>query len=152
MEIAAFIAAPPERVWAVAQDPSRRVEWDQRVAVYEWLGPVGAGSEIRLVLRMGLIRPEARGVMRRFVPPRQSAVQILEASHLLVPVGAGSWTFEPVDGGTRFTTRFTLKTEALPWWVWRGGFRLAVWWDTWRSVRRLKRMVEGEARGAGLVG
>lgn len=145
VELSIRIPAPVERVWAIAQDPSRRVAWDQRMAVYEWQGPVGAGSGIRMVLRMGLIKPEARGKMMRWNPPRQSAVQISEASSPLVPLGAGSWTFTATpDGGTEFTTRFTLKVESLPWWASRWLFREAVRWDTWRSLRRLRAMVMKE--------
>jgi uncharacterized protein YndB with AHSA1/START domain len=145
VELSIVIPAPVEKVWAVAQDPARRPLWDQRVAAYEWLGTVGAGSEIRMVVRMGLLRPEARGKMLRWNPPRQSAVQIFEASSPLVPVGAGSWTFDALpDGSTRWTTRFTLQVERLPWWVSRWAFRQAVYWDTWRSLRRLRRMVMAE--------
>lgn len=87
VELSIVIPAPVEKVWAVAQDPARRPLWDQRVAAYNWLGPnpktpgdehatecqggssgeqVGAGSEIAMVVRMGLLRPEARGKMLRW--------------------------------------------------------------------------------------
>jgi hypothetical protein len=96
---------------------------------------------------MALLRPEARGRMMIWNPPRKSAVHIYEASSPLVPLGAGSWTFTDTDGGTVFTTRFTLKVDRLPWYVSRWLLRLAVWWDTWRSLRRLRAMVIREARG-----
>lgn len=149
IELSIEIPAPVEKVWATAQDASRRPQWDQRMADYQWQGPVGAGSEIAMVIRMGLLRPSARARMLRWNPPRQSAVQVYEASSPLVPLGAGSWTFDSLEnGGTRWTTRFTLQEQALPWWVSRWFFRQAVYWDTWFSLRRLRAMLLRELRAS----
>lgn len=141
LELSIEIPAPVERVWEIAQDPTCRIHWDQRMAEYRWLGPVQAGSEIELRLRMGFMRPKAQGRMMIWNPPRQSSVHIYEAASRLVPLGAGSWTFIATPGGTRFTTRFTLQEQKLPWYVSRWFLRQAVWWDTWRSLRRLRAMV-----------
>lgn len=130
----------PEAAWNLAQDSSLRPEWDVRFATYEPDSPLAVDVSVAITVRMGLLRPKVRGLFRRWAPPHQSAVQIVESNSIFVPLGAGSWTFEEVAGGTRLTSRFTLDDKSLPRWVPRSLFAWAVRLDTKRSFRRLARL------------
>ncbi len=136
------IPAPVEMVWAIAQNPELRPLWDVRVARYEVHGEPGPGMEITITLRVGLLRPKVKGRLLRWAPPRQSVVQVVaEEQSPFVVSGAGSWTLEPIAGGTRYTSRFRLDLRQLhplmPRWL----YRWAVLWDTRRSFRRLRALV-----------
>lgn len=135
-----FLPLEPEAAWNLAQDWTRRPEWDVRFATYNPEGPSAEGVAIDITVRMGLMRPKVRGLFRRWAPPHQSAVQVTQSDSKLVPLGAGSWTFEPVEGGTRLTSRFTLDDRSLPRWIPRGLFAWFVRLDTRRSFRRLARL------------
>lgn len=150
-ELSVEIPAPVEKVWAVAQNPELRPKWDTRIARYEPDGPLGPGARIKITFRMGLVRPVAEVNMLRFAPPRQSAVQVKSSSSPLVAHGAGSWTFTALDGSsTRFTTRFTLQEDGLPWWMPKRSYMKLVEWDTRRALANLRKLVmqiEGRLSG-----
>lgn len=135
-----FLPMAPEAAWNLAQDWSMRPQWDVRFAAYHPEAPSGEGVSVDITVRMGLMRPKVRGVFRRWAPPHQSALQVVESTSKLVPLGAGSWTFEAVEGGTRLTSRFALDDRSLPGWIPRGLFAWFVRLDTWRSFRRLARL------------
>lgn len=135
-----FLPMEPAAAWNLAQDSTRRPDWDVRFASYDPEGPAAEGVNVQITVRMGLMRFKVRGVFRRWAPHHQSAVQIVESSSKLVPLGAGSWTFEAVEGGTRLTSRFTLDDRSLPRWIPRGLFAWTIRVDTKRSFRRLARL------------
>jgi uncharacterized protein YndB with AHSA1/START domain len=137
VEESVLIPLPPEAAWDLAQDATRRPLWDLRIATYTPDAPVGTGVRVRMTVRMGLLRPQVGGVLRRWNPPTQSVMQVVESSSCLVPLGAGSWTLAPEAGGTRLTTRFTLDEKAVPRWIPRWFYRYMVQLDTRRSLRRL---------------
>lgn len=141
-EVTVLIPAPADVVWQAAQAPNLRHKWDVRVARYEVLGAQAPGGEIRLTLRLGWLRPVVRGRFLRWAPPQQSVVQIDQGRSSLTPAGAGSWTFKAVgEGQTELTSRFTLRTETLPWWMPAWLYAKAVEWDTRRSFRRLRQLI-----------
>lgn len=135
-----FLPMEPQAAWNLAQDWSLRPTWDVRFATYQPEAPSGEGVSVEITVRMGLLRPKVRGVFRRWAPPHQSALQVVESSSPFVPLGAGSWTFEAVEGGTRLTSRFSLDDSSLPRWIPRRFFAWFVRLDTRRSFRRLARL------------
>lgn len=141
------IPAPPERVWQIAQDPRRRTAWDHRVARYEVHGPPGVGTAVSISFRMGLLRPRAQGTLLRWVPPCQSILQSDPVNTRLIPAGAGSWTFEAIDGGTRFTTRFSYDEMKLHPLLPKRLYHRIVEWDTRRSLQRLRTVVLRQTAG-----
>lgn len=141
VELSIDLPASPERVWRVAQNPELRPRWDQRVARYDVQGPPKPGTPVVMTLRMGFLRPRAMGTFMRWEPPRQSVLKV-DSESPLVASGAGSWTFTPIPGGTRYTTRFTLDESQLHPLVWRWLYRKAVEWDTRRSLKRLRRLIQ----------
>lgn len=62
-------------------------------------------------------------------------------SSRLVAAGAGSWTFKEEGGETVLTSRFTLRTENLPWWLPISLYRRQVEADTRRSFQKPRRLV-----------
>lgn len=141
VEASVDIPAPPERVWNIAQDPRLRTRWDHRIARYEVHGPPQAGTTVSVAFRMGPLRPRSSGTLLRWAPPFQSVLQAHAVNTRLIPSGAGSWTFEPIDGGTRFTTRFTYDETKLHPLLPKRLYHRIVAWDTRRSLRRLRSLV-----------
>jgi len=142
-QVSVEIAAPVATVWAVVQSPTLRPRWDLRIASYQTAG--SPPETFRLVARMGLLRPKAAGRVLLWREERQSAITVDESTSRLLPRGSGSWTFEATQTGTRLTSRFSFSEAGLPLilpgWLFLGIFH----YDTLRSFRRLKRMVESGA-------
>ncbi len=140
ISLATTIDAPPEEVWAAIADPTTHTDWMADAESIEITsdGPVGVGTEMRCVTRVGPIR--TKDLMRIVVwdPPRRMGVL-----HEGVVSGVGLFTVEATDGGTRFGW-----TESLHFPLWIGGpltRRAArpVLARIWRSnLRSLKRIVE----------
>src|SRR5262245_14763489 len=97
------IPAPREVVWRVAQDSARRPSWDVRVARYEIDGDPASGAALRITLRMWGTRPVVEGRFLRFDPPLQSAIRLDRSTSAWVMTGGGTWRFDEIPGGTRFT-------------------------------------------------
>lgn len=139
-EFVVEIPAPREVVWEVAQNTQIRPAWDVRVRMYTVHGVAGVGVPLSIVFRVPFVRPVGHGEFVRFDPPFQSAIRIDAVTHGIVPPGGGTWIFEEILGGTRFTTRFSLKDDVpgtAPAWLLRIMARL----DTIRSLRKLRRLV-----------
>lgn len=104
VELEHVVPHPPERVFAVISDPSRRPEWQENTSHVEMTGPgpVGVGTRWREVQR-GAGRVEAEVV--GFEPPRRwEEAGEAEAGGGRIAVG-----LEPADGGG--ATRVTMAVE-----------------------------------------
>lgn len=144
-----LIPAPPEAVWDYVQDYARRGEWDSSVIRVEKVseGPLGVGGRIRLVCpAVWPLRFSWLGEYVSFQRPERSAVKQVETT-FLGPFSsmAGTWVYEPRDGGTWFSmiSHYTVKYGPLgqlaDWLVLRWITRLVLR----RSLARLAaRMVE----------
>jgi uncharacterized protein YndB with AHSA1/START domain len=134
-----LIPAPREVVWRVAQDTAVRPRWDVRVRRYTVHGVAAPGTPVTLDFRIPFLKCTGKGVFMKFDAPEQSAMKLDAITPQHLPSGGGTWLFESVPGGTRFTTRFNLRDDqhvTFPRWV----VRLAAVVDTWRSLRRLKKL------------
>lgn len=137
-EFSIDIPAPRETVWRVAQDTAHRALWDVRVRTYTVHGVAAVGTPLTIVFRVPFLRITGTGEFVRFDPPYQSAIRIDAVQPGHIPPGGGTWIFEEIPGGTRFTTRFNLKDDvpgAFPAWLLKAGAYL----DTFRSLRKLRR-------------
>lgn len=139
-QVAIEIAAPPEVVWALVQSADLRPRWDSRIAHYWTEG--SPPSAFGLVAKMGLLRPRASGRVLIWRSGRQSAIVVDRSDSMLLPRGAGSWTFDRTEHGTRFTSRFSFAEDAMPRLIPARWFLALFRYDTVRSFRRLKRLIE----------
>ena len=89
---------------------------------------------------MGPLRPRSSGTLLRWAPPFQSVLQAHAVNTRLIRPRR-AWTFEPIDGGTRFTTRFTYDETKLHPLLPKRLYHRIVAWDTRRSLRRLRSLV-----------
>ncbi len=139
-EFSIDIPAPRKLVWSIAQDPAYRHRWDPRVARYTVHGAPEPGVKVSILVRAFIFRPCIDASLTHFDPPRQSILRIDRSTLRLLGGGGGTWVFEEISDGTRFTTRFNLKYVGhlpAPEWLIRWGAS----WDTRRSLRNLRRMV-----------
>lgn len=142
------IAAPVAVVWEITQSPARRVEWDFRVTHAELVTPTPVGKGSRLRTSGHMVVPFSYLVeYGLFVPYRKTTIQIRETKGLPLENGAGSWTYEALDGDrTRFRTSVTLTLRKTPFRDLLDRLWLAPFfrWTTQRSLRKLKRIAEQE--------
>ena len=101
LQVKRFIAAPPERVWAVIEALERQGEWmaDVRRLEVTTAQKRGAGAVMRVTSTLfGL--PVVRDVMEitAWEPPRR--MDVLHRGHFH---GTGSFELQPFAGGTIFT-------------------------------------------------
>ena len=103
VERAIVLPVPPAEAWAVLMDWERQADWmldaDRVTVVSEQREGVG----VRLAVRTRILGIPA------FTEPMEvtgwDAPRRLEIRHGSLVAGTGTWTLEPVDGGTRFTWR-----------------------------------------------
>ena len=105
------VPAPRDEVFSYAQDYLRRPQWDRRVRRAYTVGDseLGQGAIVRYVFK-GLVGTSFWAEVNYIVyrPPIQSAIKQVRSSFSNPYVeAAGSWHFDEVEGGTRFTTRFS---------------------------------------------
>lgn len=110
------IAASPEAVWSIIQDPTRRTEWDARVIACRQTsdGEVQLGTSFEMVYNLfGLRIPMAMEYIA-WHPFTQSAVSATSNGFSKESL-AGTWLFtrEP-DGKTTWTTKINLRSEGGP--------------------------------------
>lgn len=149
IESSVSIEAPPELVWAVIQDPARRLEWDARITAVEQLtpGPVGKGTRTRVTYSFFGAPSAIEIEMVSWQPPARSGVRgvFVGAPDTI----AGSWNFAAnADGSTTWTTRLVLSSAGR-----MGRLRELVFGPMTARLTRvsqanLKRLVEGELRAA----
>jgi hypothetical protein len=108
------VALPPIDVFDFTQDYDRRPEWDRYVTAAE----IASYSPRRVTVRVG-------GVGRYTVEYRlfrrgeRTSAQFVEVQSPWMAGGGGSWRYEPVGDGTRWTqtNTFELKHPLLSRWV-----------------------------------
>jgi uncharacterized protein YndB with AHSA1/START domain len=108
------IKAPPEKVWTVIQDASRRAEWDARVksARRTSSGPMGGGSTFDMVYNFFGVEMPMRMEYIAWKPFTHSAVRTTSTSRMNATI-AGTWNFlAEADGSTTWTTIVSLKSTA----------------------------------------
>ena len=102
-----LVARPPEAVWDFTQDYARRPEWDAAILEAEVI-ETGATPRIRIRAAGGL-----RGVFQYKLldRPRRTTLVLTDVESRMIRGGGGSWSYEPADGGTRWTQTNSLKLE-----------------------------------------
>jgi uncharacterized membrane protein len=101
------IARRPEEVFAYLSDFSNATEWQENLisADVEGEGPLGVGSRIRMVRRIGRSERPMTNEVIEHNPPKSFAFRGIDG-----PVRAkGRGTVEPVGDGTR--SRFTMELD-----------------------------------------
>ncbi|HET7727378.1 MAG TPA: SRPBCC family protein [Candidatus Limnocylindrales bacterium] len=137
------IARPREAVWDYTQDYSRRADWDVGVRNAQLIGEEPRRAHLELA-GLGPVTAEYR-LYRR---PERTSLAFTEVRSRWVVGGGGSWDYQTVPAGTRWTQTNTL--------VLRPGVRsrllaplvrarLAA--STRRSLRRAKRLLESLESG-----
>jgi carbon monoxide dehydrogenase subunit G len=107
VERAIVLPVPPAEAWAVLMDWERQADWmldaDSVTVVSE--GREGIG--VRLAVRTRILGVPA------FTEPMEvigwDAPTRLVIRHGSLVAGTGTWTLEPVEGGTRFTWREEIR-------------------------------------------
>jgi carbon monoxide dehydrogenase subunit G len=147
------IAASPEALWKVVQEPARRTEWDLRVTQVELLTPrlVGKGSRfgicydfwgtpVRLVIELISWQPYQRSGIKMVGGEQPGTL-------------ASSWNFavQP-DGTTSWTTRLTITVPGQLGWLREQLVGHTIEWLTVRSQRNLKQLIEAEQRASAIPG
>lgn len=149
IESSVSIQASPETVWAVIQDPARRLEWDARITAVEQLtpGPVGKGTRTRVSYSFFGVPSAIEIEMVSWQPPQRSGVKGVFVG--TPDTIAGSWNFAPDGrGATVWTTRLVLSGGGP-----LGRLRELIFGPMTARLTRvsqdnLKRLIEGEARAA----
>ena len=100
---AIVIAAPPEVVWDVTQDFGRRQAWEPGVESAEVLATDPRRVRVRLKDTGSLTI-----VYRLERRPSRTSLAFEDVDSPWIRGGGGSWDYEPVDGGTRWTRTDTL--------------------------------------------
>lgn len=95
------IERTPEVVWEFLMDPETAPVWERAVVSSERLddGPVGVGSRIRKTVRLAGRRLDVDLEIVEYQQARHASVVIVGG-----PInGGGSYSVEPIPGGTRLT-------------------------------------------------
>jgi ribosome-associated toxin RatA of RatAB toxin-antitoxin module len=136
------ISATPEVVFDVSQDYARRLAWDpflKEARLEDEGATVGPGSRVTCVARNGQAM-ETRYVS--YQPPTVCAVEMTRGPWFIRSF-AGSWRFEPVDGGiTRVDFIYNLVARPR---VLTGLIGSVFARDTRRRLAGLKRAIESRA-------
>lgn len=135
------VPAAPARVWDYTQDYACRPDWDSSIIE----------AKVTAVTPRRTVAVRCRGGMRctfRYKVderPRRTSVAMVDVHSRIVEGGGGSWQYEDVPGGTRWTQVNTLRL--------RGGACVSVlrpllkWWlrrQTRRAMQRASdRIVDG---------
>ncbi|HEX5630769.1 MAG TPA: SRPBCC family protein [Acidimicrobiia bacterium] len=111
IQVAVFIPAPPETVWADLSHLDNHVEWMADAETLRYGGDLrgGVGTTIEVVTRVGPFRTVDVMTFTIWEPPRQMAV-----AHRGLFTGEGRFVLEPTPGGTRF---LWIETIRFPWYL-----------------------------------
>jgi uncharacterized protein YndB with AHSA1/START domain len=101
------IARPPEEVFAYVDDPTRHGEWQSQLESVrvETDGPTRVGTRVAETRRVPGGPREMHYEVTEHDPPRRVAFRVLDGP--VRPVGR--ITFEPSDGGTRYTVELDFE-------------------------------------------
>ena len=97
------LPVPVEEAWTALMDWERQADWMLDADTVTVVSDQREGVGVRLEVRTRLFGVAAFTEPMEVVgwdPPRR-----LDISHGSLVAGTGSWTLEPVEGGTRFTWR-----------------------------------------------
>ena len=145
LRVGITIAASPAAVWRVIEPIERHVDWMADAVSIDFVTATrrGVGTSFDCLTRIGPFRTTDRMTVTEWDPGRAMGIE-----HRGVVTGRGRFTLRRRP---RTRTRFTW-TEELKFPRWMGGavgafaarpVLRAVWR---RNLRRLKRLVEGDAR------
>ncbi len=136
------VAATPEAVWDYTQDYAHRTEWDPSILEAR----VESEAPERVVWIRGAGSLECRLRYKQFERPSRTSLAMVDLRSPLFSGGGGSWSYEPVVGGTLWTQQNSLIFRrpwlgsllgaALRWWLQR---------TTERAMRRVKAHLERTA-------
>ncbi len=141
----AFIKSDLETVWRYTQSPELHVRWDLRFTDIEMLsGDNGKAKRFRYATRIGFgLAIEGWG--ETIGDGAASALKFgSDDAKSLIEEGAGSWSYQPIDGGLRFSTvydysvRYGLLGKVIDSLVFRP---LMIWATQW-SFDRLRIWIE----------
>jgi uncharacterized protein YndB with AHSA1/START domain len=107
IENSIVINRPPEEVFAFVTNPDNEAKWHSDVleAHKTSEGPIVVGSTIQFTINfMG--KKQMDLVVRESDPPRREVVEGTSSGPM---VPTFTFTFEPVDGGTRFTRKGDIR-------------------------------------------
>jgi hypothetical protein len=118
-EVSTFIAAPPERVYALVADLPRMGEWSPETAGVSWLGGArvaAPGARFAGHNRIGALRRwSTKGTVAVAEPARELTFDI--ASLFGLPVARWSYQIAPEAGGCRVTESTEDRRGAFIRWV-----------------------------------
>jgi uncharacterized protein YndB with AHSA1/START domain len=103
VEVTVEIAAPPDAVWDYTQDYAHRTAWDR--TIHEARVEAEHPERIVWVRGAGFV---CRFRYKLFDRPHRTSLAMVDLRSLLFAGGGGSWSYEPVPGGTRWTQIGTL--------------------------------------------
>ena len=142
MERSIVINRPVEEVFAFVMDANKWPLWNEELVQVEQSseGPVGVGTTYRGIADfMGRMAWRAQITEYR---PREKVSQTMSVGPVQIE---GSWLFEPVEGGTRFTMRTQGETGGLS--AMLGPvIESALKRRLEANLAQLKAMIEGEER------
>lgn len=131
------IPKPVDAVWEEAARLDRHVEWMADAEHIEFLDArrTGVGTAMRVRTRVGPIVLHDEITVEEWAEPR-----LITVSHHGLVSGTGSFVFEPIPGGTRFSWHEDL---AFPWYL-GGGLTALLARPVLRSIWRgnLERFAE----------
>jgi uncharacterized membrane protein len=106
-----IIYQSPEKVFAYTTDITNNPKWQSDILEIEKIseGPFGRGSTYRCVNMFMGQRFETEATVTEYIPSRKCSYKI-NAGYIN---GENSFVYEPVNGGTKFTTRATLQLGFL---------------------------------------
>ena len=133
------IQAPPEAVWDYTQNWRNRPQWDWTIVGAEYLSE----AQPTVLQARGLGGMHFKVNYKVSDRPRLTTLVMTEIHHWMVRGGGGSWKYEAVPGGTRWTQHNTLVLRD----GWLGGMlrpgtALMLGFVTRSIMGRAKRRVE----------
>jgi uncharacterized membrane protein len=140
------ISSSPQAAFRYAGDPERRPEWQSQVRAItvETPGPVGVGTRVRELRRVGGVPRELLWEFTHYQPGARWSIRGLEGS--LRP--RGTMTFEALEGGAATRVAFEVEFEGSGLGVLFAALaRRAAPREIRSDLSNLRRRLEGDAAG-----
>lgn len=99
----------PERAFAQVTDPAQVMKLSPEVEAFELSGPLGVDTKVRETRRVLGRRMHLEWTVTEYEPNRRIVLDWRGRSMQVT----GAVTFEPVEGGTRISTRNELQSRGL---------------------------------------